>query len=334
MTHCWYCSKTRKKRGNVDRSTNRILTWDPVGNVWALIVLSEESGVCEDERWARESRSDVDLVDRADDESDGSATASKQCINASSISCGWEDCLYLNQRWLRQKHSEVVVLKKDDDRTAKQSSRTMHLPLLKVGISEASTKGQDGCSRLSMHFQISRQLPDWWLFEAKSEAEIDCNGRDVVCIDVCGATAAITGGCSSGASSRWICNMYESAARQKIAFLTLFKTTMKYLLERQSRRSLNFRYRLWVIALFLVHLDKQFPGTRDLYNRPSSRKSWKRRLEFLFLSYLIIPSFSIAISSTPNIHSGIHSDSTMTSTCPWNTFIETFLSKQFPAIRF
>lgn len=52
-------------------------------------------------------------------------------------------------------------------------------------------------------------LPDCGLLEAKSEADIDCNGKDG-CIggwDGVGRVGGADGGCSTGASKRWICKM-------------------------------------------------------------------------------------------------------------------------------
>ena len=58
--------------------------------------------------------------------------------------------------------------------------------------------------------------PDWGLFEAKREAEIECNGMDGGWIGVWGAdNGRAAAPCSIGASIRWISNMYESAEERE-----------------------------------------------------------------------------------------------------------------------
>lgn len=50
-------------------------------------------------------------------------------------------------------------------------------------------------------------LPDWGLFEANNDADMDCNGIDGWFRGVWDEIEGIEDGCSIGASKRWICKM-------------------------------------------------------------------------------------------------------------------------------
>jgi len=50
-------------------------------------------------------------------------------------------------------------------------------------------------------------LPDWGLLEANNDADIDCNGIDEGFRGIWDEMEGVVGGCSIGASKRWICKM-------------------------------------------------------------------------------------------------------------------------------
>lgn len=180
-------------------------------------------------------------------------------------------------------------------------------------------------------------LPDCGLFEAKSEADIDCNGNGGWWDDgwdVVGIVGGAGTGCSTGVSILCICKMYESA---RIS-ITYFK-----------RNSHNQRFyipvgtgvhdisRLPIPALSNCTFSGS-PGIAVSKHHRSLQHTWNNRFYFYWKrsvsTHLIVPCFSISISSTPNIHSRIHGYCTMASTRSWYIIFETFLSKKFPRICF
>jgi hypothetical protein len=79
MMNLLYCSKTKENaEDDFHKMKKWCFTWDTVGNVCALTVLI---GVCDDDKWANENKSDVDLLRRVDGERHWSATASIVLFN-------------------------------------------------------------------------------------------------------------------------------------------------------------------------------------------------------------------------------------------------------------